>query len=125
MRVSCGGHDPALLRRADGTVEPVGRHGLILGWLPHPTLHDQRRLLRPGDSLVLHTDGVTEGRRAGTRDLFGPERLHQVIAATEVTSAEHLATAIDDAVTAFTGGHINDDTAILVIHLPHRDRPNA
>ncbi|GAA4567853.1 hypothetical protein GCM10023176_21040 [Micromonospora coerulea] len=124
-RVSCAGHDPALVRRADGTVEPLGRHGLILGWLPHPALHDQRTLLRPGDSLVLHTDGVTEGRRAENRDMFGPDRLHHVLADTPATSAEQLAAAIDNAVMAFTGGHVNDDTAILVIHIPHHTHPRS
>ncbi|MBE1490771.1 PP2C family protein-serine/threonine phosphatase [Plantactinospora soyae] len=117
-RVSCGGHDAPLIRRADGTVEPLGRHGLILGWLPHPALHDQRTLLRPGDSLVLYTDGVTEGHRAGDRDMFGPDRLHQVLADTQATFGEQLATAIDNAVMTFTDGHVSDDTAILVIHVP-------
>jgi serine phosphatase RsbU (regulator of sigma subunit) len=118
VRVSCGGHDPALIRRADGRVQTLGRHGLVLGWLPEPALHDQRALLRPGDSLVLYTDGVTEGRRTGDRALFGPERLQQVIADTHPTSADQLAAAIDDAVIAFTDGHADDDTAVLTLHVP-------
>ncbi|BCY10066.1 GAF domain-containing SpoIIE family protein phosphatase [Actinoplanes sp. L3-i22] len=118
VRISCGGHDPALIRRADGRIQPLGRHGLLLGWRPEPTLRDQRTVLRPGDSLVLYTDGVTEGRRVDDRTLFGPERLQQVIAATAADSAERLAAAIDEAVTTFTGGHAADDTAILVVHVP-------
>lgn len=118
-RVSCGGHDAALVRRADGAVETLGRHGLILGWLPHPTLHDQRTLLRPGDSLVLYTDGVTEAHPANNRDMFGPERLHEILATTAVDSADQLAAAIDNAVMTFTDGNVSDDTAILVIHIPH------
>jgi sigma-B regulation protein RsbU (phosphoserine phosphatase) len=118
VRVSCGGHDPALIRRADGRVQSLGRHGLILGWLPAPAMYDQRTILHPGDSLVLFTDGVTEGRRPADRTLFGPERLHQVIADTPTGSADRLAAAIDDAVRAFTGGQTDDDTAILALHVP-------
>jgi sigma-B regulation protein RsbU (phosphoserine phosphatase) len=118
VRVSCAGHDSALLRRADGRIQTLGRHGLVLGWRPRPILRDQRTILRPGDSLVLFTDGVTEGRSAETRELFGPERLHEVIAGTDAGSAEQLAAAIDDAVTAFTGGHLSDDTAVLTLHIP-------
>jgi serine phosphatase RsbU (regulator of sigma subunit) len=70
VRVSCGGHDPAIVRRADGTIETVGRPGLILGCLPEAGLTDQRGFLRPGDSLVLTTDGVTEAHRPGDHDLF-------------------------------------------------------
>ncbi|MBB2947554.1 serine phosphatase RsbU (regulator of sigma subunit) [Actinoplanes lutulentus] len=117
VRVSCGGHDPALIRRADGRIQSLGRHGLVLGWRSEPTLHDQRTVLRRGDSLVMFTDGVTEARRAGDRELFGPERLREVIAGTAGGSAEKLAEAIDEAVTTFTGGHASDDTAILVLHV--------
>lgn len=132
VRVSCGGHDPALVRRADGTVETLGRHGLILGWLPSPRLRDQRTLLRPGDSLVLYTDGVTEAHRADNRAMFGVDRLTGVLRATSPHTADHLASAILDAVLDFTGGHVADDTAILTLHLPaiaavpaHADLPAA
>jgi sigma-B regulation protein RsbU (phosphoserine phosphatase) len=118
VRVSCAGHDPALIRRADGRVQSLGRHGLFLGWQPEPTLHDQRTVLRPGDSLVMFTDGVTEGRRVGDRALFGPDRLRRVVADSPATSAEQLVAAIDGAVTAFTGGRVDDDTAVLTIHVP-------
>lgn len=119
-RVSCGGHDPALIRRAGGAVETLGRHGLILGWLAQPTLRDQRALLRPGDALLLYTDGVTEAHRAENRAMFGPDLLREVLAGSPADSAEQVATAVDDAVMAFTDGHVSDDTAILVARVPAR-----
>ena len=36
--VACGGHPPALLRRADGTVETVGAAGTLIGLVPDPEL---------------------------------------------------------------------------------------
>ena len=117
VQVSCGGHDPALIRRADGTVEVIGRHGLILGWRPHPQLRDQRTHLQPGDSMLLYTDGVTEARRPADRALFGIDRLHQLLVDTPVTSADDLAAAVETAVLGFSDDEISDDTAILVLYV--------
>ncbi|GIF22430.1 serine phosphatase RsbU (regulator of sigma subunit) [Actinoplanes tereljensis] len=120
VRVSCGGHDPAIIRRADGRIQMLGRHGLILGWRPAPHLSNQRTILHPGDSMVLFTDGVTEGHPIGHRELFGPERLQKVVADAPAHSADQLAAAVDDALVAYTGGHAADDTAILTLHVPAR-----
>ena len=117
VRVSCGGHDPALIRRADGTVVPLGSPGLILGVLPDPGLSDRRALLRPGDCLVLHTDGVTEARRPADRDMFGAERLRRLLAESPAVSAADLASRIETAVLDFSGRRITDDTAILVLQV--------
>jgi serine phosphatase RsbU (regulator of sigma subunit) len=118
VRVCCGGHDPALIRRADGSIETLGRPGLILGCLPEAGLVDHRGFLRPGDALVMTTDGVTEAHRADDRDLFGTDRLYQLLADTAATSADHLAAAIENAVLEYTGRHVSDDTAILVLTVP-------
>lgn len=118
LRVSCGGHDPALVRRGDGTVETLGRPGLILGCLPDAGLSDQRGFLRPGDYLVLTTDGVTEARRADDRELFGSRRLRDLLADTPTTSAEDIAATIENTVLDYSGRLVSDDTAILVVSVP-------
>lgn len=54
------GHDPPILRRADGSVETLDAGGLVLGMLPGQTYHQATVTLEPGDFIVFYTDGITE-----------------------------------------------------------------
>ena len=87
-------------------------------------------LLRAGDSLVLFTDGVTEARSAADRDLYGDDRLREVLATLHDMSADETADAIQQAVLTFSGGKISDDTVALVLTVPpvcarHAARPQS
>jgi serine phosphatase RsbU (regulator of sigma subunit) len=72
------GHDRAVLVRADGKTSFVGEGGTALGLLETITSPDVALTLRPGDSLVFYTDGVTERRRG--RELFGAGRFRDAAA---------------------------------------------
>jgi sigma-B regulation protein RsbU (phosphoserine phosphatase) len=118
VQISSAGHPLALVRRADGRVHTFGRPGTLLGLLPDPELRDSRTSLRTGDSLILFTDGVTEARGQIDRNLYGHGRLHDVVAGLGDMSAGHIADAIQQAVLAFSGGQISDDTVALVLKVP-------
>jgi sigma-B regulation protein RsbU (phosphoserine phosphatase) len=113
VSVACAGHPLAVLARADGRVETVGRPGRMLGPFPEVHAEDVTAGLRPGDALVLYTDGVVESRRDD--ELFGEERLQRTVAAERVTSADELAGRIERAVTDFQRGPPRDDLAVLVL----------
>jgi serine phosphatase RsbU (regulator of sigma subunit) len=118
VQISSAGHPLALVRRADGRVQTFGRPGTLLGLLPDPELRDSRTSLRTGDSLILFTDGVTEARGQIGRNLYGHDRLHDVVAGLGDMSAGDIADAIQQAVLAFSGGQISDDTVALVLKVP-------
>ena len=118
VQISSAGHPLALVRRAGGRVQTFGRPGTLLGLLPDPELRDSRTSLRRGDSLVLFTDGVTEARSQIDRNLFGYDRLHDVVAGLGDMPAEQMADAIQQAVLAFSGRKISDDTVALVLKVP-------
>ena len=122
VQVSSAGHPLALVRRADGRVKEFGRPGTLLGLLPEPALHDVRSTLRPGDSMILFTDGVTEARSHIDRDLYGDNRLRSLIAGFGEMSAEQLAEAIQQATLSFSGGKTTDDAVVLVLMVPRHER---
>ncbi len=55
------GHDRPLLLR-EGTVQPLGGKGAVLGFLDQDDLHlsEEQIVLASGDRLVLYTDGLTD-----------------------------------------------------------------
>ena len=112
---SCGGHPAPLLTRAGAAPRPLSAPGTVLGVLPTIATTDTGATLRPGDSIVLYTDGVTEARRAG--EFFGEERLVQVITST-AGAASDTAAALLDEVIRFQAGHPRDDIAVVAIAVP-------
>jgi sigma-B regulation protein RsbU (phosphoserine phosphatase) len=82
-----------------------------------PDLTEAEVVLRPGDALVLYTDGVTEARNPA--GLFGEDRLLDVLGAAAGRTADAIAGALDEAVRAHRAGS-DDDLAILVIQVARR-----
>ena len=113
--LSAGGHPlPVLLRRGDGPTA-IGRPGSLLGVLEQPEFFDTEIVLRPGDAVVLFTDGVTEGRCGA--EFYGEERLAAIIAGNG-GSARSLADGIAADVMAFQCGDPHDDVAVVALRVP-------
>ncbi len=110
--VTCAGHPLPLVLRADGTVEPLGRPGTLLGWVPDPNLYEEVTDLRPGDAIVLYTDGLTEAR---TPDgLLGDERLAALLRSCAGFGAGAIAARLEHAALASQRHRPRDDVAIAV-----------
>ena len=67
---------------------------------------------RPGDALVLYTDGLVERRRE--QELYGTERLDEVLVRGRDLPAKQLARAVLADCRAFGSGDLTDDCAIVV-----------
>ncbi len=107
------GHDRAVLVRADGRTSFVGEGGTALGLLESITSPDAAVTLRPGDSLIFYTDGVTERRRG--RELFGTTRLRQAAEPLAGYPADVMAARLRSTTINFSVEEPRDDIAILVL----------
>src|SRR5258706_16174827 len=60
LRYTNAGHNYPVLVRADGTRELLATGGLLTGMISGAAYDEASVPLRPGDRLVVYTDGVTE-----------------------------------------------------------------
>lgn len=114
--VCSAGHEPPLIRRADGRIDVPPTRGRLLGVTDDVELDDTAFMLGHGDALILHTDGVTEARAGRGHELFGDERLADVLAERcHGLDADGILDQVLHAVAEHNKGHQLDDTAIMVI----------
>jgi serine phosphatase RsbU (regulator of sigma subunit)/PAS domain-containing protein len=116
--VASGGHPLPFVFRGDGSVEQPGRPGTLLGILPEIRVHEERTVLRPGDGIVLWTDGVSD--RRGDGELFGEERLRALLESAGQGSPREITDAIERAVVGFSATEPQDDIALLVARITER-----
>ncbi|HPT96452.1 MAG TPA: SpoIIE family protein phosphatase [Armatimonadota bacterium] len=114
IEYASAGHPPALLIRGSDPNRMVrlGSTGAPIGAFREATFTGERVRMAPSDMLVLYTDGVTEAR-VGC-ELFGIERLEDVVAESAREGPEATADAIHAAVQAFTGKAARDDIALII-----------
>lgn len=121
------GHPPPFHLAADGEVTFLDQGGAVLGPLSDATYDRSYVQIRPGDMMVLYTDGISEalapgetpGAEAWEREEFGEERLIELARAHQGQSARQIVDAIFDAVAEWRGPHQtaqDDSTIIVVVH---------
>jgi len=129
--VNCG-HCPPLLFNPRGKVFELPSSGPVLGPLPTARYRRSYANLRPGEYLVLFTDGVTERKADEETDQadddagqleFGRERLIDICRENLGCSAKELVSAITEAVREFGGGQpFADDVTVMVLRRLPADR---
>lgn len=112
LTAASGGHPMPIKVSPSGELETVGVDGTLIGCFADFSVTNVETTLRPGDSIVLYTDGVVEQR---TTEGLGEEGLRRVLAQAGPVNAEALAKLIEDAVIEKEEGLPLDDVAVMVI----------
>ena len=114
--VNAGHQPPLLFDTGKDRVIELTTGGTVIGPLPEVRFHRGMAYLRPGDLLVMCTDGILE-RRAKDGTFFGEERLREVVRQHRTAGATAILEAIFDAAETFGAGRAWEDDATVVVVL--------
>jgi serine phosphatase RsbU (regulator of sigma subunit)/catechol 2,3-dioxygenase-like lactoylglutathione lyase family enzyme len=113
LRYANCGHLPALLLRRDGSLERLDSTCTVLGLFQAWDCAIDERLLLPGDTLALYTDGVTEAFNEAEEE-FGEQRLIAALRRHRQESPQAMVQSIVDEVQRFSPQEQYDDITMIV-----------
>lgn len=122
LTLATGGHPaPMVLRRA-GQVEEVTVPGTVVGILPDARFGRSTIMLRPGETFLLYSDGVTEAGRPGAEgsEQFGSARLAACLRDCVGMTAQAVATRVERTIADWLGRNDGDDLAVLALRAVER-----
>ena len=113
LRYANCGHLPALLLRKDCTVERLGATATVLGIFKDWDCEIGECQLRPGDTLALYTDGITESYNSADEQ-FGEQRLIEALQRHCEACSQAALAAIVEEVQRFSPHEQHDDITLIV-----------
>jgi sigma-B regulation protein RsbU (phosphoserine phosphatase) len=116
LEYSNGGHNPPYLLRREGALEVLpGTGGIVLGVLDDVRSNAKTAVMRPGDTIFLYSDGVTEAMDSDG-NLFSDSRLQAALQQCGATAAATVIPTVLEAVSAHAAGapQSDDITAMAI-----------
>jgi phosphoserine phosphatase RsbU/P len=109
------GHNPPLLVRANGSIELLTEGGMVLGLMASVPYAVGDAALRPGDTLLVFSDGVTETLDPQGEE-FGDTGLTELVTHERTRSALELQARVFEALDRFAkGAKAGDDRTLIVL----------
>ncbi|MEU0718514.1 PP2C family protein-serine/threonine phosphatase [Streptomyces lavendulocolor] len=119
LRLTSAGHPAPLIVRHDGTVREAPTTGTLIGALPDVRSTTAEVTLKPGETCLLFTDGVTEARGGPLGDaMFGEQRLRSALGECAGMPAEAVVERIQMLVAEWIDDNPHDDIAVVAITAP-------
>ena len=122
VQFSNAGHNPPLLKRADGSFEYLKtRAGFVLAGMEGICYRAGEITMDPGDRLFLYTDGVTEATNTENM-LYGEERLLTFMNQNASMEARKLLPALKNNIDEFVGEapQFDDITMLMLDYRPEK-----
>jgi len=113
LRYANCGHNPPLLLRVSGELERLGATATVLGLFKDWKCGIEEISLRPGDTLLAYTDGVTEASNS-TGEEFGEARLEEIFRSHRHEPVNTLLACILEAVQKFSAASQADDLTLFI-----------
>jgi len=113
LRYANCGHVAPLILRPDGSVQHLTSTTTVLGLFLKWESSIEEEELRPGDLLVICTDGVTEAPNPQGEE-YGEERLAELVRKNRNLPVNELLPAIQASVQEFSGATQADDITLIV-----------
>jgi len=110
------GHNLPFLLRPGHTPENLpGTHGIPLGSMPDVQYGHGQMKLKPGEKIVLYTDGISEAVN-NDNELYGEDKLSELLSNYGIRSPKEIAEIILSDVKAFaSGAEQADDITMLIL----------
>ena len=119
LRFANAGHDVPYVRTAAGVLELRAR-GMPLGLLPGMAYEEKEMVLAPGDSVLLHSDGIVEAHTP-QREMYGFPRLKETVG--NRPDDEQLIAFVLADLEAFTGSDAEQEDDITMLTLERIKAP--
>ena len=123
MKYANAGHNPPLLKRADGSFEYLrSRAGFVLAGIEGFRYRVNELQLNAGDRLFLYTDGVPEATNANS-ELYGEDRLLAFMNQNTTVKATELLPALKADIDEFVGEapQFDDITMLMFDYKPQKE----
>ena len=114
LTYTSAGHPPPLVITRTGTAYRLTTDGAVLGVFPQWKYKDANLRLEHGDSLLLFTDGITEGMNE-TGIEFGEDRLVSSLSLSSAKSPEQLLVSLLNEVHQHCGARMSDDATLVIV----------
>jgi sigma-B regulation protein RsbU (phosphoserine phosphatase) len=116
---NAGAVQPLILR--SGEVETIAAEGFPLGLFPNVTYEQFTLSTRPGDAVIFFSDGLADAQNP-EGEMFGTERLTELVGNNATLSAGALADLILAEISAFQSGEERfDDETLIVLRVLSQD----
>ena len=110
------GHEYPMLKKPDGSFELVkDKHGFVIGGMTGLKYKEYEWQLEPGSKVFVYTDGIPEATNTAN-ELFGTDRLTEVLRSVENSAPDEILHAVSDAIHRHAGEaeQFDDETMLCL-----------